>query len=56
MAIALGSEGSGLTSQIEKAASVRLRVPSAAKVESLNVAAAGAVVMFEIARRAGRLQ
>ncbi len=54
-ALALGSEGSGLSPQIETAASIRIRVPSAAKVESLNVAAAGAVLMFEIARRAGRL-
>jgi tRNA G18 (ribose-2'-O)-methylase SpoU len=55
IALALGSEGSGLTPQIERAAVVRLRVPSAGDVESLNVAAAGAVLMFEIARRAGRL-
>ena len=55
IALALGSEGSGLSPQIEKAASVRLRVPSAGDVESLNVAAAGAVLMFEIARRSGRL-
>ena len=55
IALALGSEGSGLSRQIETAASVRIRVPSAARVESLNVAAAGAVLMFEIARRAGRL-
>lgn len=55
IALALGSEGSGLTPQIERAASVRLRVPSARDVESLNVAAAGAVLMFEIARRSGRL-
>lgn len=56
IALALGSEGSGLSDPIERAASVRLRVPGAADVESLNVAAAGAVLMFEIARRAGRLQ
>lgn len=55
IALALGSEGSGLSPRIERAASVRLRVPSARNVESLNVAAAGAVLMFEIARRAGRL-
>ncbi len=55
IALALGSEGSGLTPQIERAASMRLRVPSAGDVESLNVGAAGAVLMFEIARRSGRL-
>lgn len=56
IALALGSEGSGLSPQIEGAASAKLRVPSAAAVESLNVAAAGAVLMFEIARRSGRLK
>ncbi|MBX7184390.1 MAG: RNA methyltransferase [Vicinamibacteria bacterium] len=55
MALALGSEGSGLDPSIEAAASRRIRVPSARDVESLNVAAAGAIVMFEIARRAGIL-
>lgn len=55
IALALGSEGSGLKPEIERAAASRIRVPSAAKVESLNVAAAGAVLMFEIARRCGRL-
>lgn len=56
MALALGSEGSGLNPRIEGAASHRVRIPTARKVESLNVAAAGAIVMFEIARRAGILQ
>lgn len=56
LALALGSEGSGLDPRIEAFSSWRLRVPFARKVESLNVAAAGAVVMFEIARRAGILR
>ena len=56
MALALGSEGSGLDPRIEAAASQRVRIPGVRKVESLNVAAAGAVLMFEIARRAGILQ
>jgi RNA methyltransferase, TrmH family len=55
LALALGSEGQGLSPEIETAASLRVRVPAAARVESLNVAAAGAVLMFEIARRSGRL-
>jgi RNA methyltransferase, TrmH family len=55
LALALGSEGSGLDPELEKAASVRLRIPLAHDVESLNVAAAGAVMMFEIARQAGIL-
>ena len=56
IALALGSEGSGLDPRIEAASSHRIRVPSARNVESLNVAIAGAIVMFEIARRAGILQ
>ncbi len=56
IALALGSEGSGLNPRIEGASSHRIRIPSARNVESLNVAAAGAIVMFEIARRAGILR
>ncbi len=56
LALALGSEGSGLDPRLEAASSVRIRVPSAGKVESLNVAAAGAIALFEIARRAGILR
>jgi len=56
LALALGSEGSGLDPKIEKASSHRVRIPCARNVESLNVAAAGAIVMFEIARRVGILR
>jgi len=56
LALALGSEGSGLDSRLEEAAVARVRVPAARRVESLNVAAAGAVALFEIARRAGILK
>lgn len=56
LALALGSEGSGLDPGLERAASHRVRIPGARAVESLNVAAAGAIVMFEIARRAGILR
>lgn len=55
MALALGSEGRGLSPRLEAAATVRLRIPAARDVESLNVAVAGGVAMFEIARRAGIL-
>ena len=56
LALALGSEGSGLDALITAATTRRLRVPQARPVESLNVAAAGAIALFEIARRAGILQ
>jgi TrmH family RNA methyltransferase len=55
-AVALGAEGSGLDGRLEAKASMRIRVPFAAKVESLNVAAAGAVILFEMARQAGSLR
>jgi TrmH family RNA methyltransferase len=55
LALALGSEGRGLSARLEAAATVRLRIPAAREVESLNVAVAGGVAMFEIARRAGIL-
>lgn len=56
LALALGSEGRGLSAGIEGAATVRLRIPLARDVESLNVAVAGGVAMFEIARRAAILK
>ncbi len=49
-ALALGSEARGASSQMrEKAATVA--VPMAAATESLNVAGAGAVILFEAARQ-----
>jgi len=55
LALALGSEGSGLSPRLEADASVRVRIPQARPVESLNVASAGSIAMFEIARRAAIL-
>jgi TrmH family RNA methyltransferase len=49
-----GSEGQGLSREALAAARLRLRVPLAASVESLNVAAAAAVCLFEQARRRRR--
>ena len=56
VAVALGAEGSGLDARLEANASMRIRIPFAAEVESLNVAAAGAVILFEMARQAGTLR
>ncbi|MEO8362083.1 MAG: RNA methyltransferase [Vicinamibacteria bacterium] len=55
LALALGSEGSGLDPRLDAQATQRIRVPQARPVESLNVASAGAVLLFDIARRAGIL-
>lgn len=51
----LGNEGRGVDASLAQACDVRLRVPLHAPVESLNVAAAGAAILFEAARqRRGR--
>jgi TrmH family RNA methyltransferase len=50
--LALGAEGPGLTAAAARLADLRLRVAMAAPVESLNVAVAAALVLFELRRRA----
>jgi TrmH family RNA methyltransferase len=53
VAVVVGSEGRGLAPATQRQASARLRVPLAAPVESLNVAVAAALVLFEAARQRG---
>ena len=48
-ALVLSNEGHGLSNAILPALTGGLRIPMAAEVESLNVATAGAVVLFSIA-------
>jgi TrmH family RNA methyltransferase len=55
-AIWIGSEGSGLPSEVESAADARIRIPLRAPVESLNAAAAAAVLLYEAARQRGDAQ
>ena len=43
VALLVGSEGPGLTAQALAAADVRVRIPMAAGVDSLNVATAAAI-------------
>jgi len=47
----LGNEGRGVAPELMDLCDVRLRIPMQAGVESLNVAAAGAVMLFEAARQ-----
>ncbi|HRJ07378.1 MAG TPA: RNA methyltransferase [Prosthecobacter sp.] len=47
----LGNEGQGLRPELLARCDARLRIPMARGVESLNVAAAGAVILFEAARQ-----
>ena len=48
---ALGSEGAGLSPAVLAQCAVRVRIPLARDIESLNVAAAAAVCLFERRRR-----
>lgn len=50
-AFLLGNEGAGLSAEVTALAGSRVSIPMAGGVESLNVAAAGAVICFEILRR-----
>jgi 23S rRNA (guanosine2251-2'-O)-methyltransferase len=49
--IVLGREGAGLHELVRRTCDHLLRIPMAGKVSSLNVSAAGAVVLFEAARQ-----
>jgi tRNA G18 (ribose-2'-O)-methylase SpoU len=49
-ALLLGAEGPGLTPEALAAADVRVRIPMAAGVDSLNVATAAAVAFHEVTR------
>jgi tRNA G18 (ribose-2'-O)-methylase SpoU len=51
LAVLLGSEGPGLTAGAMSRSDVRLRIPMAGGVDSLNVAAAAAVTFWELGRR-----
>jgi RNA methyltransferase, TrmH family len=51
LAIAIGNEGAGLSQELLALADMRITIPMAAGSESLNVAAATAVVLFEAVRQ-----
>ena len=51
--IVLGSEGSGMRHLTRTLCDALLRIPMMGSVSSLNVAAAGAIVMYEAARQRG---
>jgi tRNA G18 (ribose-2'-O)-methylase SpoU len=51
VAVVLGTEGPGLSEPALGRADLRLRIPMAAGVDSLNVAAAAAITFWELARR-----
>ena len=51
VALVLGSEGNGLSRLVVQRCDVLARIPQSGALESLNVAAAGAVACFEVARQ-----
>jgi tRNA G18 (ribose-2'-O)-methylase SpoU len=51
VALLLGAEGPGLSDEALDRASYRARIPIAEPVDSLNVAAAGAIACHALARR-----
>jgi len=51
VAVLVGNEGAGLPADVLARASVRVRIPMAPPVESLNVAVAAGVLLFEAARQ-----
>jgi 23S rRNA (guanosine2251-2'-O)-methyltransferase len=52
--LVLGREGDGLHELVRKTCDQLLRIPMAGKVSSLNVSAAGAVVLYEAYRQRRR--
>jgi 23S rRNA (guanosine2251-2'-O)-methyltransferase len=51
LALVLGSEGRGLRPLVARSCDVRVRIPLAGRVGSLNVAAAGAALLYEVQRQ-----
>ena len=51
VALLIGNEGQGLPEEVERSADARIRIPMSPGVESLNAAAAAAVLFYEAARQ-----
>lgn len=52
-ALIFGAEGSGVSEELASQASVSIHIPMASGVESLNVATAASIVLYEAARQRG---
>jgi 23S rRNA (guanosine2251-2'-O)-methyltransferase len=53
IAVVVGSEGEGLTGATRRRCDLLVRFPMAGRVASLNAAAAGALLLFEVVRQRG---
>lgn len=51
VAILVGNEGAGLSTQVLAAATVRATIPMPGMMESLNAASCGAIAMYEVSRQ-----
>src|ERR1700690_1004539 len=51
LALIIGGEAEGASEQAQKLASQKVSIPMNGKIESLNAAAAGSVLMFEVVRQ-----
>lgn len=50
-AFLVGNEGNGLREETAQAADTYIRIPMEGRVESLNAAVAGAILMYEASRQ-----
>jgi len=50
VALVLGNEGAGVSASLELAADRRVAIPLARGVESLNVAVAAGILLYEVTR------
>jgi len=48
--IVMGNEGDGLPEAIQQACTIRVKIPMASGIDSLNVAVAGAIALYEFTR------
>jgi TrmH family RNA methyltransferase len=53
LAVLLGSEARGLPGPLLDAAALRVRIPMTGTAESLNLAVAAGVLLYEVRRRTG---
>ncbi len=51
----LGNEGAGLSAELTALADLQVKIPMAANVESLNVATAAALILYEVRRQSSRI-
>jgi len=55
LAVVVGNEGKGLSEQVLKAMDTTVHIPIIGQAESLNVASAAGIILYEVARQWGRV-